>query len=212
MTAHQGSGPTATDELGKHEQRIAEAQRRVQARGRDLAELGGKVSELKQQRVNAYADEDERKAGQLSKKIADAQAKQQELDERRAGAELAARRAAAEHQAFVQARYRDLVAEIEPQAREAAQAIDGLADQLLAALKEWDAVKGRVAGLAHLAGQTERAPALGWDELARDLRRRPRPTPSPLPQWFAAVTVVKHDDPDPTVREPARAAIGEKSE
>lgn len=202
---------SAADELVQLEQRVGEAQRRVQALGRDLAELGAKVSELKQARVGAYADEDEPKAARLSKKVADLQAKQEELDERRAGAELAARRAADERQSFVAKRYADLVAELEPQAKEAAQAIDALSEQLLAALKAWQDVSGKVSALGHTAGINTRVAGLGWDELSRELRRRPQPTPLPLPGPRATASIVAHDDPDEAVREPARSEIRAKS-
>jgi chromosome segregation ATPase len=200
---------TATDELGKHEQRIGEAQRRVQALGRDVAELAAKVSALKEERINAYADEDERNASQLSKKIADAQARQAQLAERRAGAELAVRRATGEHQAFVVERYPDLIGEIQPQAREAAKRIDDLSDQLLAALQAWEATKSQVTALAHAAGQTAHVPGLGWDELSRDLRRRPRPTKAPLPRQLGTIAIPPEHDPDPAIRETARSEIRE---
>ena len=202
---------TATDELAQHEQRVGEAQQRARALGRDLAELAGKVTELKQQRVQAYADEDERKATQLSKRIVDAQAKQEEIDERRQGAELASRRADAERTEWIRDHYRDLVAEIEPEAREAARTIDELSEQLLAALKAWQDVSGKVAALAHTAGHAGRAPTLEWDEIARSLRRRPKPTPLPLPGPRMAATVVPEHDPDEQVREKARSEIKAKS-
>ena len=203
---------TATDELAQHEQRVSEAQKRVQALARDAAEMAAKVSGLKEQRIGAYAYQDERKAAQLSKKIADAEVKQEEVAERRSGAELAVRRAAGEHQAFVAKRYRDVISEVEPAARRAAQAVDDATDTLLTALSEWEAVKGRVAAVLHTAGQTnQRVPSLEWEEISKALRRRPQPTPVPLPGFATAISVVPEHDPDSEVRERARQEIREKS-
>jgi chromosome segregation ATPase len=204
---------TATDELGQYEQRVGEAQRRVQALGRDLAELAAKVDALKEERVLAYSVEDERRASQLSKKIADLQVKQEEVGERRRGAEVAAQRVTGEHQAFVAERYPDLIAEIAPQAREAAKRIDQLSDQLLTGLKAAEDIRGRVSDLARIAGRTgQHAPSLGWDQLARLLRDRPRPTPIPMPEgWFAPATVVPHDHPDEAIRQNAREKVREQS-
>ena len=198
---------SATDQLSQHERHIAEAQQRVQALGRDLAELGGKVAELKDERINAFADQDERKAGQLAKKIADLQAKEAEVDERRAGAERAARRAADEDQKFVSERYADLIAELSGDAKRAAAAVDQSAERLLAALDAWGVVGQRVSELLGLAGQARvmRVPDNGWGDLARGLRRdRPRPTVPPLPREWATMSIPAVDDPDAAVRQEAR--------
>ena len=54
-------------------------------------------------------------------------------------------------------------------------------------------------------------PELGWDELSRALRHRLKPTRVPLPEWITAPTVVPEHDPDPIVREAARAEIRAKT-
>ena len=205
---------TAIAELAKHEQGVAEAQQRARSLARDLAELAGKVAELKQQRVQAYADEDERKATQLSTKIADAQAKQEELDERRAGAELASRRAAGERDTWRFAHTRELLAEVEPDARAAAESLAGKIEEVERARQHWHAVRQRIAALVVGApGFDPRAiPGIdATDQAIRDLRKGVGPIPPPLPGSFAAATVIQVDDPDPSVRQAARAAIVERA-
>jgi chromosome segregation ATPase len=204
---------SALENLAAHDARIAEAQQRARALGRDLAELSARVAELRKKKISAHADQNESLAAKLRRQIDEGQAKISDLEERQQGAELASRRASSERTKWIADHYRELVSALEPDAQQAAQTIDRLADELLAAVKEWGGVSGKVSALAHAAGQTnQRVPNLGWDEIAQALRHRPKPTPLPLPgQRFDAASIAPEHHPDPAVREPARAAIKEKA-
>lgn len=177
-----------------------------------MAEHTAKIGKLKQDKVEAHSREDEQLATKIRKQIDAAEAKVIDLEERQAGAQLAASRADSERTEWITGHYLDLVAALEPDAKRAAKAIDELSDQLLDAVKQWQDVSGTVARLASIAGQAGRAPSLGWDALAKELRNRPQPTPVPLPGGqFGIASVVPHDDPDPAIREPARQEIREKA-
>jgi hypothetical protein len=203
---------SALEDLVAHDERLAHVQRRARALGNDLAEQQRKIGELKQRKVGAHADENESLASKLRRQIAEAEGKIVDLEERQAGAQLAASRADAERTKWITDHYRDLISELEPDAKRAAKAIDERADELIVALKLWENVKSTVAALGHVAGQNQPLPNLGWDELSRALRRRPQPTKVPLPQWSATgVSIAPEHDPDPVVREAARNEIREKT-
>ena len=202
---------TALEDLAGHDERLAVVQQRARALGRDLAEHNAKIGELKQQKIDAHSREDEQLAAKIRKQIDVAEHKVTDLEERQAGAQLTASRADSERTQWIGANYPASLRELEPEAREAARAIDRLADELLAAVKRWEDIRSRVSALAHTGGQTAHVPGLGWDELTQALRHRPRPTRAPVPGEFGVPSVVEHDDPDPTVRERARSEIKEKA-
>jgi hypothetical protein len=201
---------SALEDLAAHDERLAAVQQRARALGRDLAEHQAKIGELKQRKIDAHSRDDEQLAAKIRKQVDAAEAKIVDLEERQAGAQLAASRADSESRKWITDHFRDLISELEPDAKRAAKAIDELADRLIAAVRAWESVKGQAANLLHVAGQNQSVPSLGWDELSQALRRRPKPTPLPLPRWSAtAVSVVEHDDPDAAIREAARQRVRE---
>ena len=87
---------SALEDLAAHDDRLAEAQQRARALGRDLAEHNAKIGELKRRKIDAHSREDEQLATKIREQIDAAEAKIIDLEERQAGAQLAASRADSE--------------------------------------------------------------------------------------------------------------------
>jgi hypothetical protein len=92
---------TALEDLAAHDERLAEAQQRARAVGRDLAEHQAKIGELRQRKIDAHSRDDEQLAAKVRKQIDAAEAKVVDLGERQQGAEVASRRADSERTRYV---------------------------------------------------------------------------------------------------------------
>ncbi len=174
------------------------------------------VERLTESRVEAFAAGDERLADKLLAERQAAEATVREFEERVAGAELAAQRAEAEQAQFATHNCDALFTERGPAADAAAGAVKDVVGQLVAAKARWEAIASETANLLRLAGRsTQHVPTFPAQlgDLAKDARRAgdvdvPRPVPG-VPRSAARVLAV--DDPDPAVREQARAKIAEVS-
>jgi hypothetical protein len=94
----------------------------------------------------------------------------------------------------------------------AVAAVKDAVGQLVAAKARWDAIAAEMAKLLRLAGRsTQHIPTFPSElaELVRDARRADQgDVPLPIPGVVRTVArVVAPDDPNPVVREPARAKI-----
>lgn len=89
------------DQLAEHDQRIHAAQARARDLARTVAERSRALEDLKAQTIAAHAADDEDAAKRLKPKRTRLDTEVADLDERRAGADLAARRAQDERRQFV---------------------------------------------------------------------------------------------------------------
>lgn len=202
---------------------LADLAAQAKAKGRALAQAVAEndhvIATLKAERISAYAEDDERKVTALQKKAANANARALELEERRAGAELAASRAQAEHDRYRAQHVHDLLAEVEPDAVAVAQAVEEAAHALVAAWAELGQVDGRINtlirgldGFMHARTPTNNAYAQLELAVRRTLDAGP-PQP-PLPgDLHQTITIPAVDDPDDDVRNAARdrASTGRSS-
>ncbi|QEC48961.1 hypothetical protein FSW04_16200 [Baekduia soli] len=198
------------DELAVLDQAIAEARARTRETQAAAASAHSDAARLTEELTEAFATGDETMAAKLTKAMSKAQAVAGEPWEQRIlGAERAANRAQAARDGWVAEHVGGLLAEIEPEASAATDAIVDLVDQLEAARVHWHAVGHRVEALVRAAGWDVRAvpSGEGLDQAIRDTRIAladpPRPLPSNVPQ---TISIAPYDDPDPDIRDAARAA------
>jgi len=177
------------DELAGHDTRMAAARQRARALSQSAAEHADAIGRLKEERVAAYSQDDERKANALKKRTTEAADKAVELEERRQGADIAARRTQVERDAFIAANHAALVGERAPAARAAVKAIEDATAALAEGVKAWRAeATSQLDLLRPVAGRDGREiPDLQIDQLARDLQRAVQAgVPAPLPPQPAA--------------------------
>ena len=192
------------DELAGHEEQLATARARARALAEAIAKHAEAIEQLRADRIEAFAQDDERRAAALQKKAGDAEAKAGELAERRAGADLAATRAARGRDAFIAEHHGELVAERSPMAHAAVKAIEDATASLAAGVKAWRAeAASQLDLLRPVAGRDGREiPDLHIYQLVRDLGRAVQAgVPAPLP-------------PQPSISRPAapRAKAGQAAD
>lgn len=198
------------DALAELAERSVDARAQVRALTQAEAEHAQAMQQLKAERIAAYSEADEQKATALKRKAARAAAKASELEERRAGAELAAKRAQQAHDAYRAEHVRELLAEITPEAQAAARRLRDAAVECAAAWTALGGVDGKVNNLTRGVIPNAATPTNGaWQQLDMEIRRtleQGAPQP-PLPVAFQALTIAPEHDPDPEIREAARAQI-----
>lgn len=199
------------DELEALDQQVQAARGRVREVQDKAAFAHTEAARVTEALIEACAEQDKSAEARLSKAKVTADSRSGEpWSERLAGAERAANREQATRDAWVATNIAALLAEVEPQATAAAAAISHLVDQLEQARLHWHAVGGRVEALVRAAGWDVRVVASGAaiDQAIRDARIAladpPRPLPANVP---ATVSIAAVDDPDPELREEARARI-----
>jgi len=199
MTAAKTPRTPLLDELAGFDARMAAARQRARALTDAIAEHARSIEELKRERIDAYSDDDERKAAALKKRTVDAAAKAVELDERRQGADIAATKAQRERDAFVAENHAALVSERIPVATAAVKQIEDAIAALGEGVRLWTAEQqAQVDLLRPIPGRDGReVPELQCRELVRDLRRA---TADGVPM------------PVPEVREKARRELADKSD
>ena len=188
------------DELAGLDARMAAARQRARSLSQSAAEHADAIGRLKEERVTAYSQDDERKANALKKRTTEAADKAVELEERREGADIAARSAQADRDKYVAQNHGALVDERSPIARAAVQSIEDAIAALAEGVRRWTAEQQiQINLLRPVPGRDGReVPELQCRELARDLRRAtsdgvPLPVPSPAP----VARVAPEHDPDP---------------
>ena len=161
------------DELAAHDERVRAAGQRARELVQTLAEHGQALERLKGERIAAYAAGDEKAASALRKQAGDAEALGVELQERRQGADIAARSAQDERDKFIAQHHGKLVDERAPIAHAAAKAIEDAIAALGEGVQAWqDEAMAQVALLRSVTGRDGReVPDLHLAQLARDLRR-----------------------------------------
>jgi hypothetical protein len=169
----------------QRERECEQAQRRFAA---DVARLTDVI-------VDAHADGDDARAAKASRERATLEAGgAREAGERLEGARRAAQRAEADRATFLVENVDALIAEREPDARAAAQAVEEAVERLGQAQAAWNAVEADVAALLRLAGKnTGELPQFpeALATLVRDARRAggvdvPAPLPRTLPDTVAS--------------------------
>ena len=194
---------------------VPAAQRRARECELEHRRVSGEIARLTDAVTDSYADGDEARAAKASKQRALLeQGSLREAAERLEGAKRAVAKAEAERGLYAAENVDGLVAERAPDARAAAEAVEAAVERLGRAHAAWQGVASDVAGLLRLAGRDTRLP--GFPEqlatLVKDARRSDGVTvPPPLPGGHAHVRVVPEHDPDPEVREAARAKIAKEA-
>ena len=184
------------DRLAEHDERVTVAAQRARELAQTAAARAREIAQLREARVAAYAGGDEIAAGKLKKQAAVAGSQAGELEERREGADIAARSAQADRDKFIAANHPGIVAEREPIAHAAVKAIEAAVAALGEGVRAWQAEAGVQIGLLRgVAGRDGRdVPDLAVAQLARDLQRATAGgVPSPLPR--AAVQPVARAKP-----------------
>lgn len=174
--------------------------------------VDAEIAQLTDAIADAYADNDEARAAKASKQRASLEdGSLREAEERLEGARRAVQRADVERATFAAENIDGLLAERQGDALAVARAVENAVEDLGQAHAAWNGVESDVAGLLRLAGRDTRDVPTFPDPLAnlvRDARRAGGVgVPAPLPQALQPVTVAPHDDPDPRIREAARAKI-----
>lgn len=171
-------------------------QAEVQERRRDRdAESAAHTAKQEAERardalVEAHAGGEARAIKSAEKARANALAQAEDASVRAEGAKLRSNRVARERQAFEAEHGRELIAELEPAAIEAAEAIKRAAAELIGADAEWSTVCQRMSDL--LAAIPDASPAADLDEthglaeIVRLLRRESAEVAAPLPHWRGA--------------------------
>ena len=189
------------DELAGHDARMAAARQRARSLAQAAAEHADAIGRLKEERVAAYSQDDERKANALKRRTTEAADKAGELEERREGADIAAQRAQRDRDLFVSANHGGIVAERAPSAREAVKMIEDAIAALTEGVRAWRAEAAiQVDLLRPVAGRDGREiPDLPIYQLVRDLGRAVQAgVPAPMP-------------PQPSISRPAPPATRVKA-
>ena len=161
------------EQLAAHDERVKVATQRVQQLGRQGAEHAAGLERLKAERVAAYAADDEDAARKLKTQATRAATRSTELDERRQGAELAARRVQDEREVFIRENFSGLIDERRPAAVEAVRRIESAIADLGDAVDAWHAEARRVEALLREVGYGTRGmpDSLPVKRLVRELER-----------------------------------------
>jgi hypothetical protein len=195
---------------------VPAAQRRARECDVTHRRVVAEIAQLTDAVTDAYADGDEAKAAKASKQRAALEhGSLREAQERLEGAKRAVAKAEAERGLYAAENVDGLIAEREPDARAAAQAVEDAVEHLGQAHTQWTGVESDVSALLRVAGRNAgtlpRFPEL-LANLVRDARRAGGVgVPLPLPGERAFMHVAAHDDPDPEIREAAREKIARKA-
>ena len=189
---------TLLEQLAVHDECVKDAQTRAQQLARQGAEHEAGVQRLKAERIAAYSAGDEDAAKKLKMQATRAAARSTELDERRQGAELAARRAQDEREVFIRANFPRLIDERRPAAIEAVRRVESAIADLSDAVGGWHAEARQAEALLREAGYGTRGmpDGLPVQRIVRELERVAADgLPAPLPGAQHAPTAPKADDP-----------------
>ena len=197
------------DELEARNQQVATARERIREIEAAANAAQTDAKRIKELLTEAFASDDPVQAEKLTraKVKADAQAAEP-WPERRAGAERAAGRVQAERDGWIAQNAAGLIRELSPLAEAARDLIVSKVTELEEARQEWHAVSQRVSGVLSVAPGNDRTPGIDHiDTAIKDVRRATVDVPAPLPRVPQVARVVPMHDPDPAVREAARARI-----
>ena len=198
-----------TAKLAEHGEAVGASNRRAREAELALTRVTGEIKRLTDAITNAYADGDERRAAAASTERAGLDASLREHEERLEGARRAVAKAETDRGLYAVEHVDGLIGEREPDARAVAAACEEAVEQLAQTQAAWNAVEAEVAALLRLAGRDAGTlptfPAT-LATLVRDARRAgDLRVPPPLPGGHAHAHVAPYDDPDPAVRDRARA-------
>jgi hypothetical protein len=178
-------------ELGELQQRAVEAGRRERDARSEIDSAERILQELNEQRVEAYADADEQRAGGLT---ADIQVPRSQLDQTRARAEglaRAAEAARAELVTFRSENARALLEAREPRALEVTATLNAAVAEVLRLNREYIAERTEqdraVAAVPGASPRLDGPPGTHpWEQALQDLERVVRECPQlgpPVPTW-----------------------------
>jgi len=198
------------DQLNDLDEQIAAAKALPRNISQQQQTAKADLARLTEQLVEAFAANDTNLQAKLTEAKPKAEARIAEpWAERQAGARRAADRLTAERNQWVTANYRDLLAEITPEAMAAAEAIRTTVTDLQASVAHWSATAQRVAAIATAAGQhPDTMPRV--DAIQNAVRELTRAMPEilpPLPRAAQTATFTPATSPDAEVRARAREAL-----
>lgn len=202
------------DQLAEREEQVAAARAKVDETKQRARHAQAEADRLREALTEAYSVDDQAQVDKLTRAKVKADARAAEpWAERTAGSERAANRLQAEVDAWRLQNFRELLAEIEPEAHAAAEAVTTKVAELEQARRHWHEVSARVSALvADVPGINQRTANFDQvDAAVRQLRRDIGSVPLPLPRMAAIAALVPEHDPDEGVREAARAEIREKA-
>jgi hypothetical protein len=144
------------------------------------------VAALKQQRVAAYSGDDERLASSLKHRSTEANEKTVELEERRAGAELASQRTQVELDRYRAEHIHGVLGELAPDMRATAEAVQARLEGLQADVAALNAAHQRVLTLVRgTSVHPQSIPAAdAFNSAVRSFLRSVGEVPVPLPSTF----------------------------
>lgn len=188
---------TALEQLAEHNQRVADAAKRVQALRRDKDQAQANDAQLAEQRIEAFAADDERAAKAVQSKRTKLAGQIEDLDARLTGAERAAARAQAERDAYIAQNVRALTSERVPAATAAAEALEQWAARGCELLAAWHAVEQETLALLRVVPGVDgrSVPQITEvDQAVRDLARAAGTVPPPLPSDAVPVRQLRKRD------------------
>lgn len=183
--------------LAEHDEQIATAKTRVNALNRAIAEQQAHRAQLKADRVRAYADDDERAAAALKKKIDAADTNTDELRERQQGATIAATRAKATRDTWIAENVAALLDELRPDAEAARDELAAKVAELADARDRWHQVANHVLAIVrHSNIDAHTVPGIDTlDQAIRDVKNAASTVPTPLPHQPPPAVLVAPDAP-----------------
>ena len=203
------------DELQARDEGVGAARTRIREVQAQATAARADAQGIREELVETFAAGDEAAAAKLTKAKLKADAKAGEpWAEREAGVTRAADRVRAERDAWVVEHIAGLLAEVAPDAREAAAAIVAKVAELDDARRQWHAVEQRVTTLLGPVPDADGRSIPRFDHIdavIRDVRRAVVDVPLPLPAARQHVTIAPGHEPDADrVHDPATRELHER--
>jgi hypothetical protein len=176
-----------TDALAELKRQLAEENFSVRALEAEAEAAEGVLAAARDAVVQAYVDQDTRAAKNATSARDKADARMSELAMKQEAARLRVRRAEQAAQAYEAENAADLIAELEPAAIDAVEAVRHHAAELVAADRRWHTVSTEVSRLLrHIPGATPATDARGEHKLSpiiTAIRKAGDQIESPMPTW-----------------------------
>ena len=202
---------SALEQLAEFEAGVQAAHVRVREIEDASRTAASEAARLKEELTEAFAADDQQAATKLTKVKAKADARAAEpWDERIAGAKRAATRTGVERDQWMAEHYAELARKRQPCARAVVEAIESSLRAFLEGVRAWHAEEQEQINLLRpLPNQDGRTiPQLSVDELARQVKRAlGEPIEPPVPRALQSWSIPPEHDPDPEIREAARAKV-----
>jgi DNA repair exonuclease SbcCD ATPase subunit len=208
---------TAHAELDEHRQRVAAEGMKFREAQSRLEATKAKLEDCSRALTDAYAAEDQKLARERREELKRAEAEVVDCQHRVGGAELRARRAREELDAFLAASAGVLLAEREDTAKRVAAELTRAVAEVVRARRAYDAERSHVDDLvSKLPGASPRhdgvAAGYPWEGPLRELERayrRDSEAPPPRPRWLGRLHRETEDEAHRRLRERRRKKTAE---